>query len=187
VRISKISIIKYWYFKWILFPVLYCNNILFLKTNINHKIFHRGHCREIGKSPLKGAENLHLGSHIASRIVLPFHIWATYRKTFQHSSIYLPQFCFCCCCGFNGGNGWFMCRSSSLQSPVHSLQSSVPESSDFSQCAMAKDNAVWNAGSGVNLRQKQVIITHWDMQKLALQRDLFLLKGFGFYSKNLCF
>jgi len=49
---------------------------------------------------------------------------------------------FCCCCGFNGGNGWFMCRSSSLQSPVHSLQSSVPESSDFSQCAMAKDNAV---------------------------------------------
>jgi len=93
VRISKISIIKYWYFKWILFPVLYCNNILFLKTNINHKIFHRGHCREIGKSPLKGAENLHLGSHIASRIVLPFHIWATYRKTFQHSSIYLPQFC----------------------------------------------------------------------------------------------
>lgn len=104
----------------------------------------------------------------------------------------------CCCCGFNGGNGWFMCRSvfksPVFKSPVYSLQSTVfgRQSSLFtlqsSQCAMAKDNAVWNTGSGVNLKQKQVNTTHWDMPVLALPRDffyfffLFLSKGFGFYS-----
>lgn len=105
---------------------------------------------------------------------------------------------FCCCCGFNGGNGWFMCRSvfksPVFKSPVYSLQSTVfgRQSSLFtlqsSQCAMAKDNAVWNTGSGVNLKQKQVNTTNWDMPVLALPRDffyfffLFLSKGFGFYS-----
>lgn len=90
---------------------------------------------------------------------------------------------FCCCCGFNGGNGWFMCRSvfksPVFKSPVYSLQSTVfgRQSSLFtlqsSQCAMAKDNAVWNTGSGVNLKQKQVNTTHWDMPVLALPRDFF--------------